>query len=271
MLASSPSQRYTSPFPRESPFSSPLALTSTPPRFQSANRSSCYPPTTSPSPLKARSMMDTDDLFSSPSTSRLVGKRGPDSTPPRFPTYSTPQRTPVKASKLNLFRAHDEPPRHTDAGVGAKRKPAPLLNSTPLRKPAVTPLKVTSAAPFPTHSSIDSFSFDRLAPLSAPRFPSRTPQTKADTEHALRRQAETMTKLKIGNLVACADDSDSDLDQPKLLLSRNDDIATSISPDGHVSKRRVRSKPSSSRMFEDLADSPFIVHVSILPIQSTHH
>ena len=73
-----------------------------------------------------------------------------------------------------------------------------------------------------------------------------------------------MTKLKIGNLVACADDSDSDLDQPKLLLNRNDGIATSISPDGHVSKRRVRSKPSRSEMFEDLADSPFIVHVSIL-------
>lgn len=270
MLASSPSQRYTSPFPRESPFSSPLAMASTPPRFQSANRSSCYPPTTSPSPLKARSMMDTDDLFSSPSTSRLVGKRGPDLTSPRFPTNSASLRTPVKASQLNLFPARDERPRHTDAAVGAKRKPAPLLKTTPLRKPAVTPLKVTSAAPVPTHSLTDSFSFDRLAPLSAPRFPSRTPQTKVDTDHALRRQAETMTKLKIGNLVACADDSDSDLDQPKLLLNRNDGIATSISPDGHISKRRVRSKPSSSQMFEDLANSPFIVHVSIPFIQPTH-
>ena len=273
MLASSPSQRYTSPFSRESPFSSPLAMTSTPPRVQSVNRSSCYSPAMTPSPLKARSMMDTDDLFSSPSTSRLVSKRGPDSTPPRFPTHSNsaPLRTPVKDARSNLFRLPDELPRHTDAGVGAKRKPAPLFKTTPLRKPAVTPLKVASAAPFPTRSSIDSFSFDRLAPLSAPRFSSRTPQSKADTDHALRRQAETMTKLRIGNLAACADDSDSDLDQPKLLLSRNNGIATDVSPGGHVSKRRVRSKPSSGELLEDIADSPFIVHVSIPRLRCAHH
>ena len=72
-----------------------------------------------------------------------------------------------------------------------------------------------------------------------------------------------MTKLKIGDLAAYAGDSDSDLDQPKLLLNRNDGIATNISPGGHVSKRRVRSKPSSSELLEDLADSPFIVHVGI--------
>jgi len=264
MLASSPSQRYTSPFSRDPPFSSPLAMTSTPPRFERGNSSSCYSPTLSPSPLKTRSMMDTDDLFSSPSTSRLVGKRGPSSTPPRFPTHSNaaPLRTPVKDSPSNLFHFPDGLPRHADAGVGAKRKPTPLFKTTPLRKPAVTPLKVASAVPFSTRSSTDSFSFDRLAPLSAPRFSSRTPQTKADTDHALRRQAETMTKLRIGDLVAYAGDSDSDLDQPKLLLNRNDGIATNISSGGHVSKRRVRSKPSSSELLEDIADSPFIVHVS---------
>jgi mitosis inhibitor protein kinase SWE1 len=273
MLASSPSQRYTSPFSRDPPFTSPLMMTSTPPRFQSANRSSCYSPAMTPSPLKAHSMMDTDDLFSSPSTSRLVSKRGPDTTPPRFSAHSNsaPLRTPMKDTESNPFHFPGEVPRHTDAGVGAKRKPTPLFKTTPLRKPAVTPLKVTSAAPFPTHSSIDSFSFDRLAPLSAPRFSSRTPQTRADTEHALRRQAETMTGLRIGNLAACAGDSDSDLDQPKLLLDRNDGIATNVSPGGHVSKRRVRSKPSSSVLLEDLADSPFIVHVSLSSVQSAHH
>ena len=72
-----------------------------------------------------------------------------------------------------------------------------------------------------------------------------------------------MTKLKIGDLAAYAGDSDSDLDQPKLLLNRNDGIATNISPGGHVSKRRVRSKPSSGELLEDIADSPFIVHVSV--------
>jgi mitosis inhibitor protein kinase SWE1 len=169
----------------------------------------------------------------------------------------------MKDSQSNLFRALNELPRHTDAGVGAKRKFTPLFKTTPLRKPAVTPLKVTTAAPFPTHSPNDSLSFGRLAPLSAPRFSSRTPQTKLDTEHALRRQVETMTILKIGGLAVCAGDSNSDLDQPKLLLNRDDDIATSISPDGHISKRRVRSRPSSGEILEDLADSPFLVHVRI--------
>ena len=74
-----------------------------------------------------------------------------------------------------------------------------------------------------------------------------------------------MTKLRIGDLAAYAGDSDSDLNQPKLLLNRKDGIATNISPGGHVSKRRLRSKPSSSELLEDIADeSPFIVHVSVL-------
>ena len=265
MLASSSSQRYTSSFPHDSPISSPPGMTSTPPRFRSANRSSCYSPAMTSSPLKARNMMDTDDLFSSPSISRLVGKRGPDSTPPRFPAHSdsVPLWTPVKGSRSSLFNVPEELPRHTDAGAGAKRKPAPpFKTTTPLRKPAVTPLKVTTAAPFPTRPSTDSLPFDRLAPLSAPRFSSRTPQTKIDTERTLRRQAETMTKLRIRDLAVRVDDSDSDLDQPKLLLNHNNGIATSISPDGHVSKRRVRSKPGSSGMSKDLADSPFVVQVS---------
>ena len=36
------------------------------------------------------------------------------------------------------------------------------------------------------------------------------------------------------------------------------------SPGGHVSKRRVRSKLSSNELSEDIADSPFIRHVSFL-------
>jgi len=73
-----------------------------------------------------------------------------------------------------------------------------------------------------------------------------------------------MTKLRIGGLAAYVGDSDSDLDQPKLLLNCNDGIATNMSPGGHVSKRRVRSKPNSSELLEDVADSPFIAHVSVL-------
>ena len=67
-----------------------------------------------------------------------------------------------------------------------------------------------------------------------------------------------MTKVRIGNLAACTDNSDSDRDQPKLLLNRNNGIARDLSPRGHVPKRRVRSKPGSGVLLEDIADSPFM-------------
>jgi len=111
----------------------PLAMTSTPPQFKPGNSSSCYSPTLSPSPLKTHSTMDTNDLFSSPSASRLVGRRGPDSAPPCFPTRSNaaPLQTLVKDSLLNLFHFPGGLPRYADAGVGAKQKPTPLFKTTP--------------------------------------------------------------------------------------------------------------------------------------------
>lgn len=80
---------------------------------------------------------------------------------------------------------------------------------------------------------------------------------------ALKRQADTMKKLKICDLGLSEDESDvDDLDRSRLYLTRDNDAA-SISPSGHVSKRRLRSRPASSELPEDAADSPFIVKVSV--------
>lgn len=68
-----------------------------------------------------------------------------------------------------------------------------------------------------------------------------------------------MKKLKICDLGLSEEESDvEDLDRPRLFLSRD----TDVSPGGHVSKRRLRSRPVSNELLEDAADSPFIVKVS---------
>jgi mitosis inhibitor protein kinase SWE1 len=103
---------------------------------------------------------------------------------------------------------------------------------------------------------------ERLAPLTAPRFPTRTPQTKAETDIALKTQAETMKKLRICDLDVSEDESDAgDVEQARLFLTRDDEQATHISPGGHVTKRRIRSRPTSSEMLQDSGDSPFFVKV----------
>ena len=77
----------------------------------------------------------------------------------------------------------------------------------------MTPLVVASAAPH-VQTSDSARLFDRLAPLSAPRFaPARTtPQTKAETELHLKKQAETMTMLSIRDLDRSGDESGYDSD-----------------------------------------------------------
>ena len=77
----------------------------------------------------------------------------------------------------------------------------------------MTPLVVASAAPH-VQTSDSARLFDRLAPLSAPRFaPARTtPQTKAETELYLKKQAETMTMLSIRDLDGSGDESGYDSD-----------------------------------------------------------
>ncbi|THH21360.1 hypothetical protein EW146_g171 [Bondarzewia mesenterica] len=113
--------------------------------------------------------------------------------------------------------------------TGTKRKPTALPVTTPYRKRAMTPLSVTKTS--------GEGSFDRLAPLPAPKF--RSTRSGAETDGFLTGGQDTMHRLKIGEV------------EDEVPLSRStfeeedEDEAMDISPGGHVIKRRARSRPVS--------------------------
>jgi mitosis inhibitor protein kinase SWE1 len=127
---------------------------------------------------------------------------------------SQPLRTPVRQAHRTRSRSILSPrpvntifslipvspdPKTTRVGVGTKRKSA--SHATPLRQHNLTPLKLASSK----EGSL-SPSFDRLAPLAAPKFTAHTPQSKAETDAYLKRQTATMTKLKISDNNTASDD-----------------------------------------------------------------
>lgn len=166
----------------------------------------------------------------------------------------------------------------TRIGVGTKRKSA--LHTTPLRQHNLTPLKLVSLAFDEQDKS--PFLFDRLAPLPTPKTSARTPQTKAEAEFHLRRQTATLTRLRISDrddsgdeFNSGANDSGCEVDDDEantLFLSnarmknkvpsfgksagrmlankgkQKEEVAEAISPGGHVTKRRARSRPVSAEL-----------------------
>ena len=177
-------------------------------------------------------------------------------------------------------------------GVGTKRKSNAFANncSTPLRQRVLTPLSISANAEAAKSGGV---AFDRLAPLPAPKFSSRTPHSRAETEVHLKKQTRTMTQLSIGdfndsgvafgpddNDSGCEDNGDTlFLDNPSLRPSKTrstrdyqtysgsherEDVAEAISPGGHVTKRRARSRPVSVDLLESVrrTDSPIQNSVS---------
>ena len=217
---------------------------------------------------------------------------------------SQPLRTPVK----QVHRTHSRsilspkpvntifgstppspnPKSTTRIGGGTKRKSS--LHAAPLRQHNLTPLKLFT----PKDSSV-SPSFDRLAPLAAPKFTTRTPQTKAETDAYLKRQTATMTKLKISdnnNFVSndefqgilndsgCKmDDEDSgnalfigkqqlnDMNSPTSKGKDKEEVAEAISPGGHIVKRRARSRPVSAELLELYKSPKSPINVGLLPVR----
>ena len=191
-----------------------------------------------------------------------------------------PLRTPIKkTSRPALSTKHINSP--TIAAAGTKRKPTPPVFTTPSRKRALTPL--TTAREIDDGES-SALGFDRLAPLAAPRF-ARTPHTKAEAEFNLGRQTDSMTRLRIQEKDARAElsgdesgyDSGPEMQGPgkrfapptakgktkmkppplqpvglNLLLRQgkvnDDEVVEAISPGGHVTKRRARSRPVSAEL-----------------------
>ncbi|KAF9232741.1 hypothetical protein BU15DRAFT_90586 [Melanogaster broomeanus] len=199
-----------------------------------------------PSPLRRRPLfpppvdnMDQDDIFlqsssrSPPPVHRLypqhVHKQHPipidddegnifvSSSSAASSSTSRPLRTPVKEELRTAVRtvlkdkhnvqtavtSTSSIPSAARVGVGTKRKSsAPSGFATPLSQTIFNPLSLSAAKADPT----SGVAFHRLAPLSAPRFGTRTPQSKAETDAYVKKQAETLKRLRIRDM----DNSDED-------------------------------------------------------------
>ncbi|KAG9316277.1 hypothetical protein JVU11DRAFT_2307 [Chiua virens] len=147
---------------------------------------------------------DEGSFFLSPSSTSTA-------TSPFFPAPSSqPLRTPLKEEfrsqarsvlKSRQINTHSDVASTSAAvrtAVGTKRKSSAQSGgfSTPLRHCASTPLSISAAKADPA----SGIAFHRLAPLPAPRFALRTPQSKAETDAYLKGQAETMTRLRIRDM-----------------------------------------------------------------------
>jgi hypothetical protein len=147
--------------------------------------------------------------------------------------------TPAKRTQADISPLAPRPPLSPIKGASnapavnrpTKRKPAPIassLSTTPVAPQGtqVTPLRTANGT-----------LFDRLAPLAAPAFDSseRTPQTREQADGLLKTQTRTMQGLKIVN--ASDEENDSILEAA---------VPAAVSPDGHVTKRRARSRPQST-------------------------
>ncbi|KAJ3492290.1 hypothetical protein NLJ89_g11257 [Agrocybe chaxingu] len=211
---------------------------------------------------------------------------------PFFATSSSqPLLTPVKQAHRTTPRSvlspqtntlfglavpqEDDKPA-TRVGVGTKRKSTP--HATPLRPHSLTPLKLSQSK-----EGDSMLSFDRLAPLSAAKFNARTPQTKAETEAYLKRQTATLTRLRLSDQDAldfdgaAANDSGCELDEDDALFlnkprisgqpvkslafhtskgKEKEEVVEAVSPGGHITKRRARSRPVSAELLEQTFGSP---------------
>ena len=222
-----------------------------------------------------------------------------------FTSTSQPLRTPVKQAHKTRSRSilspkpvntifssnpsSPDPKSTTRIGGGTKRKSS--LQAAPLRQHNLTPLKLFT----PKDSSL-SPSFDRLAPLAAPKFTTRTPQSKAETDAYLKRQTATMTKLKIsdnnnvvsddefqgilndsgcemddkvsGNALFIGKKQLNDMNSPISKGKDKQEVAEAISPGGHIVKRRARSRPVSAELLELYKPPKSPTIVSLLPVRN---
>ncbi|OSD04065.1 hypothetical protein PYCCODRAFT_1365090 [Trametes coccinea BRFM310] len=203
---------------------------------------------------------DEDDLFLGPSSSSSSHIVPPSSPLP----LRTPLRTPIKDSlplspdraALSLKHLNVASSAFPIPSAGTKRKPTPIC-TTPSRTRAMTPLNVTSAVTARSHDDPSGFLFDRLAPLSAPRFASRTPHNKAETDLHLRKQAETMTMLSIRDLDHSADESgyDSDSDANRIRTIEKQRRLFLETPGGSAAPLSSIKHRSNIKL-SDTADSP---------------
>ncbi|KXN85340.1 Mitosis inhibitor protein kinase wee1 [Leucoagaricus sp. SymC.cos] len=237
----------------------------------------------SPQPIAADDDEGSIFLSSGPSPFAAAFISQPLLTPARQ-SHRPLNRTALGLRNLNAGLSSTEllPSTSLDSGsrigLGTKRKST--THNTPLRHHNLTPLKVALSASDDRDKS--AFLFDRLAPLPTPKTNARTPQTKAETDLYLRRQTATLTRLRISDRGDSGDefnddanDSGCEIDEDEantLFLSNarmknkvpslgksagrvlssksksKEEVAEAISPGGHVTKRRARSRPVSTEL-----------------------
>ncbi|KAJ7045667.1 kinase-like domain-containing protein [Mycena alexandri] len=178
-------------------------------------------------------------------------------TPPRT-NYDSPMLTPSPLRRDDLFfNPRPTTPEDTDAlvfvaspsGTPAKRVPSrtPLSLNTNThgtkRKSTATPLRLAQGA-----SSV----FHRLAPLPAPQFTTRTPQSAAETDAHLHTHTATLTRLRI-------DDE----------FGRTEEVVEACSPGGHITKRRARSRPVSQELLQGSPSPPVAFPRACSPVSSS--
>ena len=206
------------------------------------------------------------------------------------PTASHPLHTPIKPSHRAILAAkHLNTQSAHRVGVGTKRKSVQSNSgdfSTPFRPvPPATCTPLNISAPKPNPSGV---AFHRLAPLPAPRFTPQ-PKDKAEADAFVKRQAETMKRLRIRDMHDSDEDwglvelGDSDEERvqrlPALRKSKSqcvspkkpflinvaplpqkgsprDEVTEAISPGGHITKRRARSRPVSLELLESVKQTP---------------
>ncbi|KAH8108041.1 hypothetical protein BXZ70DRAFT_32242 [Cristinia sonorae] len=274
ILTPSPLKRQAMPQPMDEDdvFSSPLPASFSPAPGRDTAATTSRPPRAR---LWQEKDGDDDGYFLAPSSSN---------SHPLVPSSSPmPLRTPIKkSSRPALSTKHLNSPTSA-AAAGTKRKPVPVAFATPSRKRTLTPLTTAREADDGESSALG---FDRLAPIAAPRF-TRTPHTKAETEFTLGRQTDSMTRLRIQDRDThgmSGDESGYDsgpelhelsgagkrlapttvkgkgkMKPPPLLPNpgfnlllkgkvHEDEVVEAISPGGHVTKRRARSRPVSAEL-----------------------
>jgi mitosis inhibitor protein kinase SWE1 len=202
--------------------------------------------------------------FQSPPDSRR--KVETDYSHSKHSIFSIPSTKPVLLTPLSIEHHNLSPGSVT---VGMKRKSTP--NTTPLRSHGLTPLKIVQKS-----RGNSSGALDRLAP---PDLSSRTPNSHSGSKPQLGKQTASLKKLMITDLSHSENDDSgcemdegdldsrpgSPLDRPSLpRLHSAGDVAASVSPGGHISKRRAGSRPISRELIETMETVSQFCLLSIL-------
>ncbi|KAF9051208.1 hypothetical protein BDZ89DRAFT_1057063 [Hymenopellis radicata] len=167
-------------------------------------------------------------------------------------------------------------PRHDDGDSLVFNSPQPLL--TPSRqKPAHSP----GASPAPQTSRVGAGTKRKTTPQATPLRPhTLTPLvTFTEMDASLRSQTTTLTHLNLNQSTDTGlddeDDSGCDISEPPkgVLFAENKQVRRSppnrlfkdvqaaevieaVSPGGHITKRRARSRPVSDELLESIRSSP---------------